>query len=86
MKKMNKTYRLGEIVYIEWDDHCTHNNSWVGVDKVFHNVCKVKTVGFVVKDGGFAITVSLMMQKPNDVASQCLTIIKSCINKIKVLK
>lgn len=77
--------RVGDIVYIEWEDHCTDMPSWSKSDQWHHSVCSVKTVGFVILNGKKYLTLVQMLQNDNSVASQSITIVKSCITKLKRL-
>lgn len=82
LKKFPKL-KVGDVVYVEWEDHCTCYGQWTKVEDVFHHVCMVKTVGFVVLDGTDGLTVSLMMQTSNKVVSECITILKPTITLCK---
>lgn len=78
-----KKFKPGDIVYVEWEDHCSAHERWEKVEEAYHHICTVKTVGFVVRDSDKYITVALMMQPGNEVMAKTITIIKSCIIKIK---
>ena len=85
--KTKRKYKTGDIVYIEWEDHCSSNSSWTAIDKdECFNICMIKTCGHVVKDGDSYIKVALMMQIENQTYSECINIIKSCITKIKKIQ
>jgi len=77
---------VGEIVYVEWEDHCTDMPKWARRDDWHHSICSVKTVGFVAISGKKYLTLVQMMQAGNEVAGQSITIVKSCITKLRKLK
>jgi len=78
--------KVGDPVYIEWDDHCTGNSGWTEFEDVKENIFCVQTIGFVALDSKKAVTVTLMFQGDREVISESITIIKSCITKIKKIK
>lgn len=86
MKKQDLKLEIGDIVYIEFDDHCTDMPKWERSDDWHHSICAVKAVGFVIMDSDAYLTIVQMIQQEHSVASQSFTIVKSCITKIRKLK
>jgi len=84
--RKKKLFKKGEVILVEWEDHCTAYSSWTKTEEMAHHICLIKTVGFVVLDTINYLTLALLMQKDNETASQTITIIKSCIEKIKKVK
>lgn len=78
--------KVGDILYVEWEDHCTDMPRWSRDSEWHHSICSVRTVGFVAINGKKYLTLVQMMQPDLTIASQSITIVKSCITKCKVLK
>lgn len=84
--KSDLKFEVGDIVYIEFDDHATDMPKWMNADEWHHSICSVKAIGFVILDHEKYLTIVQMIQQEHSVASQSFTIVKSCIRKIRKLK
>jgi hypothetical protein len=76
---------VGDLVLVRWEDHASESG-WSIIDETFHTLCTVNTVGWVVRNDKKYITLSFMKQEYNNVVGDRLTIIKSCITKIKKIQ
>lgn len=86
MKFNYNKLKISDIVYFEFEDHCTDMPMWSKKETWHHTVCVVKAIGFVVAVGKKYLTIVQLMQPELTVASQSFTVIKSCITKIRILK
>lgn len=76
----------GDLVYIEWEDHCSGDHAWTKFDDCFHTICSVETVGFVVRDHKKYLTLAMFQQPGGEVYAHTLTVVKSCITKLRKLR
>lgn len=85
MKILDKL-KIGDMVYFEFEDHCTDAPTWVQTNVLHHTVCMVKAVGIVAINTENYLTVVQLMQHDNQVCSQSFTVVKSCITKCSKLR
>lgn len=78
--------KIGDMVYFEFEDHCTDMPMWAKKETWHHTICCVKAIGFIAAVGTKYITIVQLMQPQLDVASQSFTVVKSCITKFRKLK
>lgn len=85
--KKHKLFKQGQFIMIEWEDHCTGDRGWQHIEQPFsHSICTVRSMGFVIRDSDQYITIAQSLQIDGEVCAETMTIIKSCINKIRLLK
>lgn len=78
--------KIGDIIYFEFEDHCTDMPAWAKKETWHHSICSVKAVGFVIAEGKKYLTISQLIQPELTVAAQSFTVVKSCITKIRKIK
>lgn len=84
-KKLDKL-KIGDVVRLEFDDHCTDMPMWAKKEDWHHTICTVMAVGFVAAVGKRYLTITQLMQTGLTTASQSFTVVISCINCLRVLK
>ena len=75
------------LLYVEWNDACSHDNSWMRRDTYERtNRCdEIQSVGWLVAENDQAITLCASRSTVNNQLSGDVTIPKSAIRKRRLL-
>jgi hypothetical protein len=79
------TIKKGEPVYIAWEDSSSRNG-WLFIDEVDFSLSLINSIGYVVENGKKYITISTSKDDDGKIAMDALTIPKSAIRKISMVK
>lgn len=86
MKKKQLKFKLGDVAFIEWEDHASGPKGWTEKDSAHHTVCSVESVGIVVYVGPNYLTLANSVEKYNGAYVGSQTIVRSCITRELKLK
>lgn len=82
---MSKRGLTGKLVSVKWDD-ASGTSAWRDLDSYDLESYEVETVGFVVKENKRHIGIASTVCRSHKRVSDCTTIPKKMILKVKVLK
>lgn len=81
-------FKLHELYYVEWLDHCSDIMNWDWKPGEDMEPCLIKTVGHVVKDHEDYVVLGMSLDRKKSgslVVSGQMSILKVCIKKRKKL-
>lgn len=78
--------KIGDLIEIEWDDHCTlAPNGWDDIKKAYTPVV-CKTVGYVIGLNKKTVTLTATRDTESKMVSGYMTRLRSAIKRTNVLK
>ncbi len=81
-------FKVTELYYIEWLDHCSDAMNWTSERGENMEPCLIMTTGFVLKDDEKYVVLAMNYDKrtpKGSMVSGRMTILKNCIKKRKKL-